>query len=331
MRLDISGFARGGRAESHASMLQLCEDVERMGFDGIWFNEFHFQNPPQAYPSTLILASAVLARTRRLRVGTSIVVTPLYHPFLLAEEAAQLHWQSGGRFDLGIGRGTHPATLAALGIAAESTRDRFEQSFGIMRDAWTIGSSIDDSACWPASDVSVGPFLPGETVPVYVAGTSRDTLGFAAREGLPLLLSLDPPETAQLETYGAVLAETGRQSRLQASSLSRYVCVAPTTALAMDKLDALLPRMHERRLGMARAAGRATHSIAMPDRAAAMARQVIAGSPEDCVAQLTALRSKTGIDAVRLVFNGNGIVETAEALEDMELFARQALPVLKCG
>lgn len=329
MRLDISGFARGGRAQSHASVLRLCEDVERMGFDGIWFNEFHFQNPPQAYPSTLILASAILARTQRLRVGTSIVVTPLYHPFLLAEEVAQLHWQSGGRIDLGIGRGTHPATLAALGIAAESTRARFEDSYRIMRDAWTSGARIEEGACWPASEVSVGPLLPGETVPVYVAGTSRDTLGFAAREGLPLLLSLDPPEVGQLATYQAILEEEGHACRLRASQLSRYVCIAPTTVQAMGKLDELVPRLFERRVASAKAAGRSTDQIVMPDRQTAMARQVIAGSPDDCVAQLKALAAVTGIDAMRLVFNGNGIVDMAAALADMEFFGREVLPALR--
>ncbi|MDR7222202.1 LLM class flavin-dependent oxidoreductase [Aminobacter aminovorans] len=329
MRLDISGFARGGRAESHASMLQLCEDVERMGFDGIWFNEFHFQNPPQAYPSTLMLASAILARTQRLRVGTSIVVTPLYHPFLLAEEVAQLHWQSGGRFDLGIGRGTHPATLAALGIPGESTRDRFEQSFRIMRDAWTTGVRIEEGACWPASEIAVGPLLAGETVPVYVAGNSRDTLGFAAREGLPLLLSLDPPEVGQLATYKAIREEEGYACCLRASQLSRYVCIAPTTAQAMGKLDELVPRLFERRVASAKAAGRSTDQIVMPDRQTAMARQVIAGSPDDCVTQLEALATSTGIDAVRLVFNGNGIVDMPAATADMELFGREVLPALR--
>ncbi|PWK65699.1 LLM class flavin-dependent oxidoreductase [Aminobacter sp. AP02] len=328
MRLDIAGFARASRTDSHELMLGLCEKIDRLGFDGIWFNEFHFQNPPQAYPSTLMLASAIFARTRRLRVGTSIVVTPLYHPYLLAEEVAQLHWQSAGRFDLGIGRGTHPATLNSLGIAAETTRDRFEQSYRIMSEAWSTGAIINGGSCWPASDIPVGPLLGDESVPVYVAGTSRDTLGFAAREGLPLLLSLDPPEAAQIATYRGIIEEEGHGCRLQASSLSRYVCIARTTALAMAKLDELIPRLHERRLKSARAAGRPTDQILLPDRQTAMSRQIIAGSPEDCVAQLNALAESTGIEAVRLVFNGNGILDMQAAIADMELFAGEVLPVL---
>lgn len=98
----------------------------------------------------------------------------------------------------------------------------------------------------------------------------------------------------------------------------------------MAKLDELVPRLFERRLTSARAAGRPTEQIGMPDRQSAMARQVIAGSPDDCVAQLKALAS-TGIDAVRLVFNGNGILHMSAAIADMELFGREVLPALRPG
>ncbi|MFP3442855.1 LLM class flavin-dependent oxidoreductase, partial [Pantoea sp. SIMBA_133] len=80
------------------------------GFDGIWFNEFHFSRDTLPYPSTLLLGADILARTERLRFGTSILVLPLYHPLLLAEQIAQLDFQSGGRVDVGIGRGTDPST-----------------------------------------------------------------------------------------------------------------------------------------------------------------------------------------------------------------------------
>ena len=109
MRVDLAGFTRGAKRLDHGAVLDFCARMDRLGYDGIWFNEFHFQQPPDPYPSTLLLAAGIFARTERMRVGTSILVLPLYHPFLLAEQIAQLHWQSGGRFDLGIGRGTFPA------------------------------------------------------------------------------------------------------------------------------------------------------------------------------------------------------------------------------
>lgn len=322
MRIDLAGFARGGRDHSHSEMLTLCETAERLGFEGIWFNEFHFQEPPQAYPSITILASSILARTSRLRVGASAIITPLHHPLLLAEDIAQLHWQSGGRFDLGIGRGTHQDTFCALGVDIDTARDRFEQAFDIVTDAWATGIET-------TSGRSVGPLLPDEKVPVYVAGTSKETLGFAARNKLPLLLSLDPPEAAQLATCRNILAETGHACDLRESSLSRYVCIDTSRDRAMEKLDRLLPQFHQRRLRAAHEAGRDVSTVVMPDRETALQRQFIAGSPEECAAQLVGLQRETGIRAVRLVFNGNGVIDWQTAERDMRLFSAHVMPALK--
>lgn len=328
MRIDVSGWARGGRDLPHEDLLKLCEMADRLGFGGIWFNEFHFQKEPQAYPSTLVLASAILARTQRLRVGSSITATPLYHPFLLAEAVAQLHWQSGGRFDLGIGRGTHPATLAALGIAPEETRPRFEQAHALIVAALHGEARISQGLCWPESNIAVGPLLPGETLPIYLAGSTPETLAFAARSHLPLLLSLEPPETGQIETYLAILEREGHPSCLRQSSLSRFICIAPCDRAAMERVDALLPRLFEQRLTAARAAGRPTEQMRMADRATFLARQMIAGSPESCITQIRRLEAETGIRNIRLVFNGNGVIGHMEATADLALFGREVLPHL---
>lgn len=321
MRFDLSGFARGGREHSHAELLSLCEEAERLDYRGIWFNEFHFQTPVQAYPSIPILAASVFARTTRLRVGASAVVTPLRHPLLLAEEIAQLHWQSGGRFDLGMGRGTHPDTLSALGLEAEVTRERFETAFDVLRQAWTQGVARPGD-----KGVSAPLLAAGERVPVYVAGTSGDTLLFAARHKLPLLLSLDPPEGGQLDTCAAIEAEHGFATAHPETSLCRYVCIAPTRAQADEKLDRLLPLFHARRVAAARAAGRDISKLSQPDSRSALETQFLAGSPDDCVRQVRRISDETGFTSMRLVFNGNGVIGWDEALLDMRLFALTVLP-----
>lgn len=325
MRFDLAGFGRGGRDMAHRDMLALCELAERLGFSGIWFNQFHFREPPQAYSSTLLLASSIFARTERLRVGTSILVTPLYHPFLLAEETAQLHWQSGGRLDLGVGRGTHPDVFSRLGIPEHRSRPRFEQSLDLLRAAWTGKAAMPAGGEWPACDTPVGPFLETGEIPLYVAGTTPETLALAARRKLPLLLSLEPPETGQLAAYRDILARENLPSRLASSSLSRFVVVAPSRARALEKLDALLPKLVERRTAAARARGRDVSATTPPSPERFMAAQAIVGDPGECRAQLAALERDTGIGAVRLVFNANGVIDTEEARADMTLFGREII------
>lgn len=329
MRIDIAGFTRGSNTLEHHAVLDFCARMDRLGYDGIWFNEFHFQQPPDPYPSTLLLAAAIFARTKRIRVGTSIVVLPLYHPWLLAEQIAQLHWQSAGRFDLGIGRGTHPSTLDALGIASGATRDRFEQSLALMKSAWVRPTLIPEDGAWPGSSVPVGPLLPeGAEIPVYAAGSTAETIGFAVAQDLPLLLSLEPPEQRQLSVYDAITGN--RSGRYPANfSISRYLTVAPTRAEALAAVDALLPRLYERRKRYAIAQNRPLDTIKPIDRDFFLSQQMVAGSPDDCVEQLASLRDQTGIESIRLIFNCNGEVPEPEADAMATLFGQEALGALQ--
>ncbi|EFH11472.1 LLM class flavin-dependent oxidoreductase, partial [Teichococcus cervicalis] len=229
MRIDLAGWSREATLGPHEEFCRLFETADRLGYAGVWFNEFHFA--PWPYPSVLLLAAALFARTGRLRIGTSILPLPLYHPLLLAEQLAQLDRQSGGRLDLGIGRGTEPASLRALGIDPAGSQARLEEGYAILRGFWTQPRLSWDSDLWRFEGVACQPApVQRPHPPVYVAGSSEATLRFAAREGLPLLLSLEPPEARQLATYAAARAATGAACRLRHSSLSRYVVIGPDAA-----------------------------------------------------------------------------------------------------
>lgn len=328
MRVDIAGFTRGSKRLDHGSVLDFCTRMDALGYDGIWFNEFHFQQPPDPYPSTLLLAAAIFARTRRIRVGTSIAVLPLYHPLLLAEQVAQLHWQSGGRFDFGIGRGTFPDTLGALGISNEETRNRFSQAFDLIRSAWREPTHVPEDSVWPTSSVPVGPILPeGQDVPIYIAGSTPETVGLAIDHGLPLLLSLEPNEQRQLDMVDSLTGKTGAPYPAD-YSISRYVMTAPTEAEAMASVDALLPKLYERRLRYAARQNKPLDAVRPIDREVFLGSQMVAGNPSRCIDQLIALRDRTGIDNIRLIFNCNGEISDTEADVMATLFGREALPAL---
>jgi len=315
MRIDLAGWTREATLGDHQDFLGLFERADALGFDGVWFNEFHFRREGLPYPSTLLLAAAVFARTARLRVGLSILVLPLYHPLLLAEWLAQLDWQSGGRLDVGIGRGTDPATFAALGLDPADARARFAESYAILRDAWRGPTVAAAGEHWRFAPVAVGPppvQQPGP--PLYVASSTPETLAFAAERELPLLLSLEPPEGRQLATYREALAHAGRPDALAGSSLSRYICLGATPAEAEAQLDTLLPRLHERRRRFAAGRGVAPADVPAPDPVQFRREQTIVGDPASCVAQIVALRATTGIGQLRCVFNGNGVLDNVAAL-----------------
>jgi alkanesulfonate monooxygenase SsuD/methylene tetrahydromethanopterin reductase-like flavin-dependent oxidoreductase (luciferase family) len=84
--------------------LEACEEAERLGCHSIWLSEHHLFDDGYL-PQPFTMAAAVAARTRRVRIGTAIVIAPIHHPAELAEQAAIVDIISAGRIDVGIGAG----------------------------------------------------------------------------------------------------------------------------------------------------------------------------------------------------------------------------------
>ena len=326
LRFDLAGFARDGTLGDHAALMRLVMRADALGYGGIWFNEFHFHRGTLPYPHTLLLGAEILGRTERLRFGTSILVLPLHHPLMLAEQIAQLDYQSGGRIDVGIGRGTEPATFDTLGVDRDSARQRFAEALEIMLRAWTRDRVASTGPTWPFPETEVGPPpVQRPHPPIYVAGVSEETVDIAARHGFPLLLSLEPNEARQIPVFRDALRRAGAgPAPMAASSLSRYVLTAPTRDAAEARLDALTDRLNARRAS--RALARGLPPPCARDRAEMLRDYAIAGAPEDCRRQVEALIARTGCCNLRCLFDANGLIPLAEAEAAMTLFAQEVLP-----
>ena len=326
LRFDLAGFGRDGRLGDHAALMRLAERADRLGFAGIWFNEFHFGGDTLPYPHTLLLGAEILGRTERLRFGTSILVLPLHHPLMLAEQIAQLDFQSGGRVDVGVGRGTDPATFDALGIDRTSAHQRFEQSLEILLRAWTGQAVSSEGPTWRFEGIAVGPPpVQRPHPPIHVAGVSAETVAIAARHHFPLLLSLEPNEDRQITVFRQELVKAGSGTGpLAASSLSRYVIAASSPESAEASLDRLTDALNRRRA--ASAAARRQPVPEARDRREMLAGYAIAGTPEACRGQIRALVARTGCRSLRCLFSANGLIPLPEAEASMELFANDVLP-----
>src|SRR5438067_6386711 len=91
----------------YRNLLADAELAEGLGYHGVLLAEHHFTNYC-AIPNPLMLAAAVGQRTGRIRIGTAVVVLPLHHPVRLAEDIAQADQLTGGRLEIGLGRGYAP-------------------------------------------------------------------------------------------------------------------------------------------------------------------------------------------------------------------------------
>src|SRR5947207_13986396 len=108
-------------AETFAQSFAQVDAAERWGLDVVWLAELHFLPERSVASAPLVLASAIAARTRRLKIGIAVQVLPLCHPLRLAEEVATLDHVSGGRLIFGVGRSGFPRK-----IGRASCRERVE-------------------------------------------------------------------------------------------------------------------------------------------------------------------------------------------------------------
>ena len=122
-------------AESFAESFAQVEAAERWGLDAMWLAELHVAPTRSVLSAPLNIASAIAARTTRMKIGTGVQVLPLCHPLRLAEEAATVDQISHGRLIFGIGRSGFPRTYEAYGVPYGESRERFAETLEILKKA----------------------------------------------------------------------------------------------------------------------------------------------------------------------------------------------------
>ena len=123
-------------ADFYADQLEQTRLAEQLGYDEIWLTEHHFAEDGYS-PAILPIASAIAAITKRIRIGTYLVLLPLHNAVRVAEDAATIDIISNGRFDLGVGQGYAPGEFAAYGVNRKTRASRLEEGIEVMRGAWT--------------------------------------------------------------------------------------------------------------------------------------------------------------------------------------------------
>src|SRR3989454_9047016 len=111
--------------------LRLAASADAAGFRSYHVAEHHATRLGMA-PSPGVFLAAVAQRTRRLRFGPLVYLLPLYPPLRLIEEIAMLDQMSGGRFELGVGRGISPYELAYCGLNFLEARGMYEEALEVI-------------------------------------------------------------------------------------------------------------------------------------------------------------------------------------------------------
>jgi natural product biosynthesis luciferase-like monooxygenase protein len=169
--------------------VSLMERAEALGFDSVWPAEHHFSEYGFCASPALSLA-AIARRTSRIRLGSGVVVLPFNHPIRVAEDYAMLDLLSGGRVELGIGRGYQPIEFQGYGVDQTRSREIFDESIEVIRQAWTQERVNFEGKHYRFHDVDVRPKpLQRPHPPIWLAALSEETFEKAGRLGFNLLLS----------------------------------------------------------------------------------------------------------------------------------------------
>ena len=137
LRTVLSHAARRGveRAGRLRLGLEQMLAAEALGYHSVWIAEHHF-NDYGLCPAPPVLASFLAARTRTLRLGMGVSLLPLHHPVDLAEQLAVLDVVSGGRLDVGIGRGGTLQDYQTFQSDREDSRARVEEGIALIQQCW---------------------------------------------------------------------------------------------------------------------------------------------------------------------------------------------------
>ena len=320
--------------------------TEELGFDSVWLTEHHFIDYGLSV-SPAVLAAAAATRTRRVRIGLAAAILPFHDPIRLAEELAMVDVLSGGRLDVGVGRGNRPVEFEGYRIPQIESRERFDETLTILARAWTTERFSFEGRHFTIPEVRVIPKpLQQPHPPLYVVCVSPDTIEATALRGLPMLNSIlrGPIDqlVAQRDTYIKACKKAGRSDDETAALLnrwgvSRHIYVAPTDAQARAETreaemwyqDALrrflIPNDIER-----------VHPLLQPGfRALAermgritweqlVAETLAVGSPETVAAKIAEMQ-RLGVGEVLCWMNFGGLAQS-HVRRSMELFAREVMP-----
>lgn len=169
----------------------LGELAEELGFDSIWtmdhlFNVGYIRDrlEDRPYYHPLATLSFLAARTRRILLGTSVLVLPYHNPVELAKYAATLDQMSGGRLVLGVGAGGLAEEFEALGVPFRQRGSLTNESMRLMKELWTNPRPAFQGRRWRFRDVLFSPRpLQQPHIPLWVGGASEGARRRAALLG----------------------------------------------------------------------------------------------------------------------------------------------------
>lgn len=216
--------------------------LEDLGADSLWVGGHVASRNPT--PEVIVQLAQLAALSRRARIGTAILLLPLYPPAIVAKQIADLDRASGGRVTLGIGvGGEYEQEFRACGVPRKERGRRADEAIPLLRRLWSAEEISHPGPFYPMDRVRIHP-PPAQAggVPIVVAGRQEAAMRRAARLGdgwMPYLYS--PRRYAEsVAKVKAFAAEAGRDLARFEWMEFLFTHVADDPARARDEAAAFL-------------------------------------------------------------------------------------------
>jgi alkanesulfonate monooxygenase SsuD/methylene tetrahydromethanopterin reductase-like flavin-dependent oxidoreductase (luciferase family) len=318
MRFGIFGGGKIGRmnplGDSHGykDFIEYIKDADRLGYESVFLVEHHFTGVGQLSAS-LNLLTYLAAVTKRIRLGTAVLVLPWHNPALLAEQVATLDVLSGGRVDLGIGRGYRKAEFEQFCIPLAEAQERFDECLEFMLKAWTTeGRFTHHGKHWSYNEIVVEPEpLQRPHPPIWMAGGSPEAITRVATSNFNLLLDQVGSMALTFERLRTYLDTQEKHGRPRDASR-----VAVARALHVVRNDADRRKALERRAENLKNIGELARKPGSTE--ALVDDGALIGTPDEIIEKLQRL-AEGGVDYVLLT---NAVVTRESLLE----FSQEIMP-----
>lgn len=313
--------------------LALLEAADQAGF-WCYFKSEHHLTPLDTAPSISTWLAAVAARTTRMRIGSMVHLLPFYHPLRLLEEIAMLDHLSGGRLELGVGRGISPREHDLWGLDRDLARQRAEEALTILLTGMTAQTLHHEGKFWRFEEIPlvVRP-LQNPYPPLWYPGNVE----VAGRQGFHTLTAGSADRvTPTVHRFRALNATHGRDpdrvngDRPRSIGLNLRVLVSTDARQAHTRATEAWQCFDRNLMTLWRQAG-ITELPGNPtangdfDKALALGT-AFAGTPAMLVERLESYRG-IGIDPVVLCFDW-GNLRAAETRRSLDLVAERVIPAL---
>ena len=315
--------------------------AEASGYHSAWFAEHHFTRYSMGSSLGVILGY-MAAATKNIRLGTGVIVPVLHNPIRVAEDTATVDLLSGGRLDVGFGRGVYSYEYGGFGIPGENSQQRFRESVLSVRDMWTKRPVSLDGEFYSFRNIDLVPSpVQKPHPPVYIAASrSPETLGFLVENEFLLCIAVvqDTSQALELVTrYKKLCKDFGRPSCMSEVPFFRYVHVAETEerAIASTKqhVEWIQDIMQWRRflidhteVDRSISDWRSERTELPPNYEYIRDNRAFIGTPEQVAEKISALKSE-GIEYFGSNFAMAGLPQE-EILKSMRLFDEKVRPLI---